>query len=335
MTGITYHSTTTGLYPIPDGAKEALLTSKGRQRDDLIDGTEGPEIEEIYADARKALISWQQEAALDRIVEGQARWDDMLGHPLAVHPAVETGGLRRYYDNNNFYRELTVTGPLTPVGDVAGELGEAAQIVDSDDLQAVLPGPVSLFDLATDEQYGSDAAFLEGITNYLVAEIESLPVAATCLLLEPSLTERRCPVERGAAIDALEAVTEAVATAGIRETIIHSYWGSPSDDIYRDLLDLDGVGIGYDLITAAERSSTHLSEYGAPSTVLFGVVDSQNTRIEVPSEIIATADEALVTEEIETVFLAPHAEGFYLPTNRFREKLQALGRAVDRPEVSA
>ncbi len=32
----------------------------------------------------------------------------MLAHPLTVHENVETGGIVRYYDNNNFYREPDV-----------------------------------------------------------------------------------------------------------------------------------------------------------------------------------------------------------------------------------
>jgi len=98
-------ATTPGLYPLPDDAKESLADLKGRQKGDLIDGSDSEELAAAYADVRAELIDDQQEAGLDRIVEGQARWDDMLAHPLAVHDAVETRGLLRYYDNNNFYRD--------------------------------------------------------------------------------------------------------------------------------------------------------------------------------------------------------------------------------------
>src|SRR6056297_666275 len=100
-----YVATTPGLFPLPDWAKDDLSDLKGHQRGDLVSGDDPAPIREVYDEARSEVVDRQAEAGLDRIVEGQLRWDDMLAHPLAVHDAVETRGLVRYYDNNNFYRE--------------------------------------------------------------------------------------------------------------------------------------------------------------------------------------------------------------------------------------
>src|SRR6056297_270246 len=181
-------TTTPGLFPLPDWAKDELSELKGHQKADLISGDEGPELQDAYERGRADVIDRQQEAGLDRIVEGQLRWDDMIAHPLAVHDNVETRGIVRYYDNNNFYREPVVTGDLTAAGDVAAELEAASEQVDSG-LQAVLPGPYSLADLATDEHYGDDAAFLEGVTEFLAGEVAEFPEVETLFLLEPSLVE--------------------------------------------------------------------------------------------------------------------------------------------------
>ncbi|MFB6217576.1 MAG: 5-methyltetrahydropteroyltriglutamate--homocysteine methyltransferase, partial [Halobacteriaceae archaeon] len=151
-------ATTTGLYPLPDDAKELLSDLKGHQKGDLVDGDESEEVAAVYGDVRETLVAAQRERDLDLVVEGQARWDDMLAHPLAVHDAVSTEGIVRYYDNNNFYREPVVEGPLGFSGDVAAELDAAA--APTDDLAAVVPGPYSLSDLAVDEHYGDDADFL-------------------------------------------------------------------------------------------------------------------------------------------------------------------------------
>ena len=115
-------TTTPGLFPLPDWAKDELSELKGHQKHDLIDGTEGEEIVSVYDEARAEVIDRQQSAGLDRIVEGQLRWDDMIAHPLAVAESVETRGIVRYYDNNNFYREPVVTGDLSATGDVGAEL---------------------------------------------------------------------------------------------------------------------------------------------------------------------------------------------------------------------
>src|SRR6056297_101283 len=133
-------ATTPGLFPLPDWAKDELSDLKGHQKTDLISGDEGEEITDAYERARQEVVSLQTDAGLDRISEGQLRWDDMLAHPLAVHDSVDTRGIVRYYDNNNFYREPVVTDDLTADGDVASELEAAADLTDGDALQAVLPG---------------------------------------------------------------------------------------------------------------------------------------------------------------------------------------------------
>ena len=336
MSRITYRTTTTGLYPLPDRAKDELVDLKGRQKDDLIDGSEGSDITTVYAEARDTVIDWQRDAGLDRIVEGQLRWDDMLAHPLAVHEAVDTGGLRRYYDNNNFYREMRVTGPLTPNGDVARELEVATERTGADRLQAVLPGPISLFDLATDDHYGNAEAFLDGIATYLAREIEAMPPVSTCLLVEPSLASDDLPITTEQIVDAIDRVVSSTSEAGISETIVHIQWGVPSESVYRELLSLDRVGIGFDLVTAKAESDTLLDEYGAPSTVSLGLVDGQNTRVESPNEIVESADSFLSDrDDVTTAYLTLNTEGFYLPTNRFREKIQSLAAVTRDREASA
>jgi 5-methyltetrahydropteroyltriglutamate--homocysteine methyltransferase len=181
-------TTTPGLYPLPDWAKDELPNLKGRQKGGLVTGDEGPEVEDAYQRAREEVVDLQAEAGVDLPVEGQLRWDDMLTHPLSVADAVETRGIVRYFDNNNFYREPVVTGELTASGDVAAELEAASELVD-DGLQAVLPGPYTLADLATDDHYGDDAALLEGVAAFLAGEAEAFPDVETLVLLEPSLLE--------------------------------------------------------------------------------------------------------------------------------------------------
>ena len=77
-------STTPGLYPLPDWAKQELSDLKGHQKHDLISGNEGGDIVGAYDRAREEVVSEQTDAGLDRVVEGQLRWDDMLAHPLCV-----------------------------------------------------------------------------------------------------------------------------------------------------------------------------------------------------------------------------------------------------------
>jgi 5-methyltetrahydropteroyltriglutamate--homocysteine methyltransferase len=320
-------ATTPGLFPLPDWAKDELSDLKGHQKDDLISGDEGGEIVDAYDRARREVVDRQTDAGLDRVVEGQLRWDDMLAHPLVVHENVETRGIVRYYDNNNFYREPVVQGELTLDGDVAAEL-ETAEAVD----QAVLPGPYSLSELATDEYYDDDPAFLDAVAEFLAGEAESFPSVETLFLLEPSLVTD--PPADGEDERVSRAV-DAVAAATDADVVVHTYWGAIPEKPYAHLMDADVDAIGFDFVADHEQNLYNIQEYGTKDSVALGVVDGKNTLVETPEEIaerIEWVAENVPAEEFETVFATANTELFYLPVNRFEAKLDALAAGAE--EVS-
>jgi len=330
-------ATTTGLFPLPDWAKSELSELKGHQKHDLISGTEGSEVEAAYERVREEFIEDQRGAGLDRIVEGQGRWDDFLAHPLAVHDNVETGGIVRYYDNNNFYRDTKVVGDLTADGDVAAELDAATGLLDADeDLQAVLPGPYTLARLATDEYYGDEAEFLAAISEFLAAEVEAFPSHETLLLNEPSLVtdapDEEFQERASQAIDAVADATDA-------EVVVQSYWGSYDEKTYAHLMDADVDALGFDFI-AGDRD-THLyniNEYGTKESISLGLIDGQNTQVETVETVRDRLDwvpNQIPGQEFDTVYATPNTELAYLPVSKYREKLAVLGEAVAETEVSA
>ena len=330
-----YVSTTTGLFPLPDWAKSELSDLKGHQKHDLVSGNEEPEIAAAYDRARTEVVDGQRETGIDRVVEGQLRWDDMLAHPLTVHDAVETRGIVRYYDNNNFYREPVVGGELSFSGDVAGELEAAAELVDASGLQAVLPGPYSLFDLATDDYYGDDAAFLDAVGEFLASEVDAFPDHETLVLLEPSLAT--APPGDGLDERASEAI-DRVARSTDAEVVVVPYWDALEEKVYAHLLDADVDAVGFDFVTEQDQSLYNLQEYGATDDVLFGLVDGQNTLVEDPDAVRERADwilEKLPVSDFDTIYLSPNTETFYLPYGKHEAKLAALAEAAELAEVTA
>jgi len=326
-------ATTPGLYPLPDDAKETLSDLKGHQRDDLISGDEGEDIVAAYDDARRRVIDDQQEAGLDLITEGQLRWDDMLAHPLTVHDNVSAEGIVRYYDNNNFYREPVVEGELAFSGDVAGELEKAATQTDS--LQAVLPGPYTLAELATDEFYGDEANFLGAVAEFLEGETEAFPEHETLFLLEPSLVTDA----PGDGMDerASEAI-DRVASATNADVVVQTYWGSLTEKVHAHLLDADIDAVGYDLVTDHEQNLENIAEYGTKDDVSLGIVDGQTTLVE-SAETVAERVEWFCAETpdpitFDNVYMTTNTELFYLPVSKYREKLGVLGEVAELVEVA-
>ncbi|MFB6233475.1 MAG: 5-methyltetrahydropteroyltriglutamate--homocysteine methyltransferase [Haloarculaceae archaeon] len=325
-------ATTPGLYPLPEWAKGELADLKGHQKEDLVDGTESEDIQAAYERARADAVGAQHEAGLDRIVEGQLRWDDMLAHPLSVAESVDTRGIVRYYDNNNFYREPVVTDALSATGDVAAELAAAADHAE-EGVQAVLPGPYSLADLATDEHYGDDAAFLDAVADFLAAEAGQFPAVETLFLLEPSLVTT--PPGDGTDERASEAV-DRVAGAVDADVVVHTYWGTLEEKVYAHLMDADVEAVGFDLVT--DQESVYLAgEYGTKQDVALGLVDGQNTLVESPVTIRERVEwfAEQTGEEFGTVYATSNTELFYLPVNKFEAKLEALADAAAVEEVQA
>ncbi|PSQ15609.1 5-methyltetrahydropteroyltriglutamate--homocysteine methyltransferase [Halobacteriales archaeon QS_8_69_26] len=321
-------ATTPGLYPLPDDAKDDLSDLKGHQKEDLIDGDEGEEVRNVYDRARREVVDVQTEAGLDRVVEGQLRWDDMLAHPLTVHDAVETRGLVRYYDNNNFYRDPVVTDDLDVDGDVAAEL-EALSGLTDDPLQAVLPGPYSLASLATDEHYGDEAEFLAAVAEFLAGEAGAFPEVETLWLLEPSLVTD--PPGDGPDARASEAV-DRVAGAVDADVVVHPYWGALDETVHAHLLDADVDAVGYDFVTEHESNLYNINEYGTCDDVALGLVDGQNTLVEAPATVADRVEwvrEGTPGADFDRAYVTSNTPLFYLPYTRFEAKVRTLAGAVD------
>ena len=315
-------ATTPGLYPLPDWAKDELSDLKGHQKDDLISGDESDEIVQAYGRAREEVVSRQRDAGLDRVVEGQLRWDDMLAHPLCVHDNVETRGIVRYYDNNNFYREPVVRGELTPDGDVASELEAKPGVT-----QAVLPGPYSLAALATNEFYDDETVFLDAVAEFLAAEVEAFPTIETLFLLEPSLVT---DAPAGGEDERVSEAIDTVAAAADADVVVHTYWGSIPEKPYAHLMDADVDAIGFDFVSDHEGSLYNIQEYGTKDEIALGVVDGQNTLVESPEEIaerIEWVESQIPAQEFERIYATANTELFYLPTNKADAKLDALAAA--------
>ena len=343
-------ATTAGLFPLPDEAKTRLSSLKGHQKGDLIAGDEGSDVQAAYESARRTVVAEQAAAGLDRVTEGQLRWDDMLAHPAIVSESVDPGGIVRYYDNNNFYRDPQIRDALEPTGDVAEELRAATDLWDAtverpegfqragesvelsgepgERLQAVLPGPYTLAELVSDEYYDDEAELLAACGEFLAAEAEQFPEYATLFVNEPSFvtsppgdgTDERA----AAAIDTLAGATDA-------EVVVHTAWGTFEEKPYAHLLDADIDAVGFDFVNADREQTLYcINEYGTTDSVAVGLVDGQNTRVESPETIadrVAWVNDQTVGS-FERTFVTPTTSLFFLPVGPHREKLAALAEGA-------
>ncbi len=329
-----YVSTTPGLYPLPDWAKDDLSDLKGHQKHDLISGDESDGITAAYEEAREDVIGVQQDAGLDRIVEGQLRWDDMLAHPLAVADVVETRGIVRYYDNNNFYREPVVTDDLEPTGDVASELErrwtEPAVTICRPSSPARTRFPISRLTSTTATTATSSRR------SRRFSRAKSTPSRLTRRWSCSSLAGRE-PAADGEDARASEAI-DRVASATDADVVVQPYWGALEEKVYAHLLDADIDAVGFDFVANQDDNLYNIQEYGTTDDVALGLADGQNTLVEDPEAIrdrTEWVEGQLGVTEFETVYLTTNTETFYLPYGKYVAKLEALAEAADLAEVTA
>jgi 5-methyltetrahydropteroyltriglutamate--homocysteine methyltransferase len=104
-------------------------------------------------------------------------------------------------------------------------------------------------------------------------------------------------------------------------------------------MDADVDALGFDFVTGdREQTLYNLDEYGAKAGAALGLVDGQNTLVEdgeTVRERVEWVRDRLAVAEFDTVYVTPNTETFYLPTNKFEAKLQALADAVAPAEVEA
>jgi len=325
-------ATTPGLFPLPDWAKTEVADRAGSGGGRHPGDGRGA-VAEAYGRARREVLDDQVEAGLDRIVEGQLRWTDMLAHPLVASDATERGDVRRYYENNNFYRAPRVVAEPTPTGAVAEELRAARDHVGDAPLQAVLPGPYSLSDLAIDDRYGDPAEFLAAVAEFLAGEVERFPEVETLFLLEPSLVVNPPGDDLDARVP--EAV-DVVADATDADVVVYAYWGALEEKVYAHLMDATVEALGFDFVTEQDRTLYNVTEYGTTDAIAAGVVDGQNTRVEDPETVrerVDWIDERVPAQEFDRVYVTASTELFYLPTTIAREKLGVLAAATGEVEA--
>jgi len=321
-------STTAGYFPRPDYLIEALKEVQGYQKQDM--GPEAEEkVEDLFHRGRSDVVEIQESAGIDLVTEGQLSWDDIIAFPATRLGGVEMGGIKRFYDNNRFYRQPQVVGELTGSGEITVGQYDDSVGVASNDLKPVMAGAYSLARLSKNKHYGSRDEYRGAFADVVNEELRALADAGaeTVQLDEPSLTgvnDDGVDVDDG--IETIERSVEGVDA----DVIVTTYFGEIAD-AYPRLLDIaDGVGI--DLVSG-EGNLKAVEEYGADGALTVGCMNARNTRLESVDELVGTVEEVLDHAEPDTTYVSPSCGLDFLPWTVMKEKVERLGEAAGEVEA--
>jgi len=314
---MTIKTTVIGAYPKIGDGLEAQELRRALHRHDRGEITDA-ELTTVFDEVTRAAIGEIEAAGIDVTNDGQIRWDDLLSPFARAWAGVTPGPLERFYDNNTYFRQPVIDGRLVTDGRSLVRDYTFAAGVAKTKLKAAIPGPLTFATLAArDDQYGSLEERVLAIADATAREIAGLKAAgATIIDIEdPAIV---------ASPKHIELAREAYARFADPDLDIElvTYF-FPADPVLESLASFPVAAIGIDVRSRDTTAFDRLDAFRTHS-VLLGVVDARNTRLETADEVARYAERALKLVPQERLVLATTTSLEYLPRDVARAKLTAL-----------
>jgi len=310
-------TTVTGAYPkISDEHQDLRRALHRHDRGELdADGLSG-----VLDESTRWAIGELDWAGLDVINDGQVRWDDLLAPFARAWSGCDRGPLERFYDNNTYFRQPVITGPITTEGRTLVRDFEFARGVARGQLKAAVCGPLTFATLAEDRHYRSLEDRTLAVADAIAAEIRGLGAAGATLIdiEEPALVAH--PEHFALA----RAAIERLAVAGV-PLALQTYF-FPADPLLDALAAFPVAQVGVDVRSRDTHALERLN--ALRQTIVLGIVDARNTRVETESELVGLIEAALRQVPADYLWLAPTTGLEYLPHDVAVKKLKALVAAA-------
>jgi 5-methyltetrahydropteroyltriglutamate--homocysteine methyltransferase len=240
--------------------------------------------------------------------------DDLLNPFQKDLVNTETGWLVRFYENNNFVRNVVVKGPISlkenysSIKERINLIEELRKNVCQDCVYRLpVPGPLTLFHFSHFETSYPAKKYLSDYVNNVLDPLEKILAKKSVVLEihEPSLAYhgRKMPRYYPSLYENLD-----------NSHFLLTYFGSISKNVAEKLS--RKMIVGYDLIEGKR-------EVSRSAKVQLGIIDSRNTRIEDPRRI---AELVKKFESLEEVYISTNAPLEFLPEKIAYRKMKLLGR---------
>ncbi len=314
-------TTTVGSYPkvVETGADNLPGTIDRWQRKLVGDDGLEQEIQKVI----RRVVREQEGAGLDLVTDGQIRWED-LGHPMARSAqGIQRGALRRFFDNNVYYRRLEwANGQPQWVKSAAAEEFQFASALAQKPVKVALPGPLTLVAFTEIQKEQSPSTLLSLYSDLLRKEVEALEKAG---VKEIQLDE---PAFR-AGEPLLEAAIEQVSRIfkGIKARRWVACYFHDLSTILPALAKLQAEVLGLDLVSGPKMAE-RLKEFKWSGELALGLVDARNTKLESVSDLAAQIKKAASAVPFERLWLSTSCGLEFLPHESALKKLQLLTEAA-------
>ena len=281
-----------------------------------ISGTEWRAVEDEVA---QQAVREQAAVGLDVVTDGQVRWYDPISH-LARHcDGVKINGLLRYFDTNFYFRQPVVSGRIRRREAVLRREFEVARAATDRIVKTVLTGPYSLAcGSILEGGYRNRQELTRAYAEVLAQEVADLVHAGAALIQvdEPYLL--RHPEHADLVHEGLATLA---AARGRAHLMLSTYFGDALP-LWDEIMAMPADLVGLDL-TYGPKLADRIAEAGASRTLVLGLIDGRNTKLETRDALLATLDRVLPRLS-GPVGLGPSCGLEFLPRARARAKLENM-----------
>jgi 5-methyltetrahydropteroyltriglutamate--homocysteine methyltransferase len=324
---MAYTVTVVGSYPRPPREGGEFRLRKTLQAVDR--GEASPEDVDAAKDALVAEILAEQAAAgVELATDGQVRWDDPLTRLADGLDGFSVSGLLRYFDNNTYFRQPVVKGPVGRSAPILVDEFRFAASRSPVPVKAVLCGPYTLAALSHDEHYGDLGALTRDLAIALNAEARDLAGAGATVIQfdEPALAA--VPGQPPGDLAALAEVAPRLVEGVEATTVLATYFGDVT--VHGPaFFDLPLGGFHLDLV-AGPANAEALHEFPADRVLEAGVADARNTKLESVEWLASQVVKLAEAVDPDRLWIAPSCGLEYLPREAAERKLRRLAETKAR-----
>ena len=327
---MSIRTTVIGSFPkvTETGADNLPGTIDKWQKQALTDAQLQQELEKVT----RRVIGEQEQAGIDVITDGQVRWEDLNHAVVRGSEGLERGTLRRFFDNNVYYRRLEWKNGVSWKKSAAAEEFKFASGAAKKPVKVALPGPLDLV-VSTEPKPGQTREQLfSAYEKILRQEVEALAKAGVkeIQIDEPSLAAGEPLLEK--AVEAINRIFDGIPARRWVAVYFHDVSAilPALSGLKADVLALDLVSAREKNPQLLEKTAAWLKQGGWKGEVALGLVDARNTRLEDPAEVAKLAAVFKQAVPAERLWLAPNCGLEFLPHEAAVKKLKVLKEAAQQ-----
>lgn len=290
------------------------------------------ELQEAFEYATSKTVSTQMSSGFSYITDGMLKWQDLLRPLTTGLDGVKTGSLARWFNNNTFYRKPIIVDEISRKKNIIAEATYINHLPTNVPWKAIIPAPYTFTQLSENKFYKNKTELMFKYAAVLKEEIARLAKLGFryIQLSDPALVYE--PISGSISKDDLNNISEALRTSTDRihvKTCLQTFFGDFSR-LLPEVIDFPIDHFGIDIL---ETNIEELREYSLQKGVALGLINSRNSLIEKPDELISIAKEivdSICPSKSEEIFVCPNCDLDFLTWEKAQEKMRVMNIVASR-----